>query len=168
MPMHTRVARFLPLAFLLPLACAPAEYTPGLHTMMVDLQFRHANVWFAGVAGNWPLAHYHMHEIEELTDDIIDGHSTYDDVPVAELMRSLLVPSVVQLAAAIDAGDHAAFETAYDALTAQCNACHLASAREMIVIQRPTSPPFDNVRFAPPTDRQPTSGDVQTDAGSMQ
>jgi cytochrome c553 len=152
------------LALLLPLACSPggdgsvlsrrmdaieAGALPGLHTMMVSLQYRHATVWFAGEAGNWPLADYHMHEIEELTAEITEAHPSYDDVPVADLMRSLLTPAVEQLAAAVDAQDGAAFEAAHDRLTAQCNACHEASGRDMIVIQRPRTPPLDNVRFAP-------------------
>jgi cytochrome c553 len=170
LPVSTRTcifpapSRAILLALLLPLACSPdgdgsvlsrrvdaleAGSSPGLHTMMVGLQYRHATVWFAGEAGNWPLADYHMHEIEELTAEITEAHPSYDDVPVADLMRSLLAPAVEQLAAAVDAQDGAAFEAAYDRLTAQCNACHEASGRAMIVIQRPRTPPLDNVRFSP-------------------
>jgi hypothetical protein len=135
-------------------ACAPAAVDghddgPGLHTMMVDLQYRHATVWFAGAAGNWPLADYHVHEIEELTAEIAEQHPTYDDMPIADLMSALLMPAVEALAAAVDTGEAAAFEAAYDRLTAQCNACHESTNRGVIVIQRPRTPPMDNVRFEP-------------------
>jgi hypothetical protein len=129
-----------------------ARFRPGLHTLMKDLQFRHANVWFAGEAENWALADYHMHELEELTEDVTALHPTYDDIPVGQLMTSLLEPAVEELAAAIDDGDVAAFEMAFDRMTAQCNACHQQAGREMIVVQRPRTPPFDNVRYAPGPD----------------
>jgi mono/diheme cytochrome c family protein len=126
-----------------------ARFRPGLHALMVDLQYRHANLWFAGEAGNWPLADYHMHEIEELVGDIRELHPEYDGIPVGELMNALLAPSVDALVAAVDAADAGAFEAAFDRFTTQCNACHQASERAMIVVQRPGTPPFDNVRYAP-------------------
>lgn len=131
------------------LAALEERFRPGLHALMVDLQFRHANLWFAGEAENWRLADYHMHEIEELTGDILELHPTYDGIPVADLLNALLMPTVEQLAAVVDDGDGPAFEMAFDRFTAQCNACHQASDRAMIVVQRPRTPPFDNVRYAP-------------------
>jgi hypothetical protein len=148
--LSTSVVRSLcVLAALLPISCTEAPSPRGLHAQMVDLQFRHANVWFAGEAGNWPLAEYHMHELEELTGDIAELHPEYDGIPIAELMRAMLAPAVEQLVAAVDAGDTGSFGAAFDRVTEQCNACHQESRRGMIVVQRPRVPPFDNIRFAP-------------------
>jgi hypothetical protein len=49
----------------------------------------------------------------------------------------------------VDAADRSGFRVAYDELTTACNACHIASDRAAIVMQRPTSPPLTNLRYIP-------------------
>jgi hypothetical protein len=127
-----------------------ARFTPGLHSMMVELATRHASVWFAGDAQNWELADYMAHELAEVAEHIGEAHPEYDDIPVATLMAQMTLPAVEELEAAVDARDHGAFVAAYDRLTTSCNACHEASDRAAIVVQRPTAPPLTNVRYAPP------------------
>jgi hypothetical protein len=126
-----------------------ARFTPGLHALMVELGMRHASLWFAGDAGNWPLADYMLHELEELVEHIEELHPVYRDVRVAELLRQMTVPAVESLEGAVEAGDRARFAQAYDQLTTACNACHAASDRAAIVIQRPTAPPLTNLRYTP-------------------
>jgi hypothetical protein len=125
------------------------RFTPGLHSLMMEVEHRHAALWFAGDAGNWPLSDYVLHEFEELVGDIETLHPTYDDIPVAEMLAEMTTPAVENLEAAVDAGDRDAFAAAYDQLTMACNACHVASDRAAIVIQRPTSPPLTNLRYLP-------------------
>ena len=163
------VLRTLPLAGLLGLvlvltACEPGvdeadlqalqaeledRFTPGLHTLMVDMGMRHASLWFAGDAGNWPLADYMIHELEELVEEIEELHPMYREVPVAELLSEMTTPAIERLEAAVDAGDGPAFREAYDQLTNACNACHIAADRDAIVMQRPTHPTFTNLRYRP-------------------
>ena len=50
----------------------------------------------------------------------------------------------------IEAKDKKKFAGAFDRLTASCNACHQASKKEFIRIQRPTGNPYTNQAFAPP------------------
>lgn len=125
------------------------RFTPGLHTMMVDLGIRHASLWFAGDAENWALVDYIVHEMEELVEDMEELHPIYREVPVAELLGEMTHPAIEDLEDAAEAGDREAFIEAYDRLTAACNACHTASDREALVIQRPTAPPLTNLRFRP-------------------
>lgn len=125
------------------------RYTPGLHSLMVDLGLRHASLWFAGAERNWALADYMVHELEELIEDIGELHPVYRDVRVAELIVEMTSPTVQSLDDAIEAGDREAFARAYDDLTTACNGCHIASDRAWIVIQRPESPPLTNLRFRP-------------------
>ena len=54
-----------------------------------------------------------------------------------------------EIEAAIKARDGKAFTTAFDKLTAACNACHEAANRGFIVIQRPAASAFPNQSFAP-------------------
>lgn len=123
--------------------------TPGLHSLMTQVQHRHANLWFAGEAGNWPLADYMLHELEELLAEIEELHPEYLGFPVAALLREMTLPAMEALEETVANGDREAFALAYDNLTSACNHCHVAAERAAIVIQRPTHPPLTNLRFAP-------------------
>jgi hypothetical protein len=125
------------------------RFTPGLHSLMVELGMRHALTWFAGDAGNWPLADHMVHELEELIEDIEEMHPVYRDVQVAAMLRDMTSPAVEALEDAVEARDRAAFAAAFDELTTACNHCHVASGKSAIVIQRPTAPPLTNLRFDP-------------------
>jgi hypothetical protein len=125
------------------------RFTPGLHALMVDLGMRHASLWFAGNAENWPLTDYMLHEIEELLGDIEEMHPVYRDVQVAALLGEMTQPAMDELEQSVEQRDPGAFGVAYDRLTTACNHCHTASDRAAIVIQRPTAPPLSNIRFEP-------------------
>jgi hypothetical protein len=124
-------------------------YRPGLHAMMLELQLRHANLWFAGAAGNWALADFQINELEGLLEEIAELHPTYHEHRVRDLLEAMLGPAVDEVEAAVSAEDPTAFAASFDRLTASCNACHAATDRGMIVIQRPQTPPRDNLRFEP-------------------
>lgn len=125
------------------------RFTPGLHTLMVDLAMRHGSLWFAGEAENWALADYMIHELEELVEEIEELHPVYREVQVAQLLREMTHPAVEALEDAVEGEDPGAFVRAYDELTRACNACHVASDRGAIVMERPTAPPLSNLRFRP-------------------
>jgi hypothetical protein len=118
-------------------------YEPGLGELMALQQMRHIKLWFAGRAGNWPLADYQIGELNEGFDDVnklLGGDTVANAVgaPIGALQK------------AIDGKDRAAFMVAFDKLTAGCNGCHHALDRGFIVIQRPTTLPYSNQSFAPP------------------
>jgi hypothetical protein len=123
------------------------RFRPGLHSLMQQVQVRHAQLWFAGEAGNTELAEYQVHELEELIEDIAELHPEYDDRPVAELLEQLLTPALEDVERAIRGEQE--FAAAFDRLTRQCNDCHAATDRRAIVIQRPRTPPLDNLRYTP-------------------
>ncbi len=70
-------------------------------------------------------------------------------LPVAELLSEMTSPALERLEDAVEGGNEAAFREAYDELTNACNACHIAADRAAIVMQRPTQPPFTNLRYRP-------------------
>ena len=123
-------------------AAAPEPYQPGLGEIMALQQMRHIKLWFAGQAGNWPLADYEIGELNEgfenvhklLGGDIVEQHV---GAPIATLQK------------AIDAKDRSAFIAAFDKLSAGCNACHQALDHGFIAIQRPAALPYSNQVFAP-------------------
>ena len=119
-----------------------APMVPGLGEIMTLQQLRHIKLWFAGRAGNWPLADYEMGELNEGFEDVnkLLGGDTVDKA-VGTPMQALQK--------IIDNKDRAAFTAAFDQLTAGCNSCHHTLDHGFIAIQRPTSLPYSNQNFAP-------------------
>lgn len=128
-----------------PVASAPAADEPehaGLGEIMALQQMRHIKLWFAGHAGNWPLADYEIGELNEGFDDVnkLLGGDTVEKAVGAQLAA---------LQKIVDAKDGSGFATAFDKLTAGCNSCHHTLDHPFIVIQRPTTLPYSNQSFAP-------------------
>ena len=48
----------------------PEPYQPGLGEIMALQQMRHIKLWYAGRAGNWPLADYEIGELNEGFEDV--------------------------------------------------------------------------------------------------
>ena len=96
-------------------------------------QERHIKLWFAGQAGNWPLADY---EIGELND----GFEMSASSSAAILVKQHVGGPLAALQKAVD-GKNAPLPAAFDKLSAGCNACHHTLDHGFIVIQRPTCCP---------------------------
>jgi hypothetical protein len=128
-------------------------YAPGLGEIMTLTQMRHAKLWLAGAAGNWELASYETDELEEGFHDAVAFHPVHKDspVPLAQVLPALVDAPIAALRASIGQHDKAAFETAFDALTAACNDCHQTMKFGFNVVQRPAASPFPNQDFAPPS-----------------
>lgn len=117
--------------------------------LMASTQMRHAKLFFAGQAQNWPLADYEMDELQEGFDDAVRLHPSHKGANVAELLPSLTAPAMASLHGALEARDPAAFAQAFDALTTACNDCHQASNFGFNVVQRPETNPYTNQQFTP-------------------
>ena len=126
----------------MPMQETNAPMVPGLGEIMTLQQLRHIKLWFAGRAGDWPLADYEMGELNEGFEDVnklLGGHTV--DKAVGAPMQALQK--------IIENKDRAAFTVAFDQLTVGCNSCHRTLERGFIAIQRPTSLPYSNQNFAP-------------------
>jgi hypothetical protein len=128
---------------------AKEAYNPGLGEFMTATQLRHAKLWFAGKEGNWDLAAYETDEIKEGLEDAARLHPTFDGVPVADMIKSIINPRIEDLERATIAKSPAKFVVAFDELTNGCNSCHAGANKPFIHIQRPTEPPLTNQNFAP-------------------
>ena len=119
-----------------------ASMVPGLGEIMTLQQLRHIKLWFAGHAGNWPLADYEMGELNEGFEGVnkLLGGDTVDKAVGAPMQA---------LQKIIDDKNRTAFTAAFDQLTAGCNSCHRKLDHGFIAIQRPTSLPYSNQNFAP-------------------
>src|SRR5262245_9907876 len=136
----------LPLAMLAALslflgACGEheEEAVPRLGDIMLANQARHAKLWFAGQAENWPLASYELDEIEEGFEEVVEYHPTHEESPVslAETLPPLMKQPLADLRSAIGAQSPSKFAPAFDSLTRACNACHQATNYSFNVITRP-------------------------------
>jgi hypothetical protein len=119
-----------------------AAALPRLSEIMVQQQMRHIKLWFAGDAGNWPLADY---EIDQLKDG-------FDDVAKllgGDIAQQHVGGAVSRLEKAIEAKDHGAFASAFDRLSAGCNECHRTLDHAFVVIQRPVLLPYSDQNFSP-------------------
>jgi hypothetical protein len=132
-------------------AAQPAResYEPGLGAFMTATQLRHAKLWFAGKQNNWDLAAYEIDEIKEGLEDAARLHPSFDGVPVAEMIKTIIDPRIAGLEKAVRAKSSAKFIVAFDELTSGCNRCHAGANKPFIRIQRPTESPLTNQNFAP-------------------
>lgn len=135
---HDAALREMPRAF----------YVPGLGDQMHALQLRHSKLWFAGTARNWPLAAFELEEIGETLDRVGRWHADSEDLPVAASIKAHMQRGRYAVDQSIRRGDGPGFERAYDQLTEGCNGCHRAAKHGFIVIQRPSSEPVGNQRWA--------------------
>jgi hypothetical protein len=114
-------------------------------------QMRHAKLWFAGEAGNWPLASYELKELREGFGDVVRYHPTQEGapLPISELVPKMINEPLDEVGKAVRNRDSAAFARSFDALTDACNRCHQAANFGFNVVKRPTDNPFSNQSFAP-------------------
>ena len=129
----------------------PAPYVPGLGEIMSAQQMRHLKLWYAGQAGNWPLAAYELDELQEGFEDVVRFHPRHGDAPrpLTELVPEMTSGPIAALREAIEKPSAPDFAAAYDALTQGCNACHVAAQFPFNVVTRPATNPYSNQRFEP-------------------
>lgn len=131
------------------------RYKPTLGEFMSSVQARHAKLWFALAAENWPLAAFELHELDETLEDVTKWYPTHRDAPqpLKEMLEGGLDPALKQLEAVVKSADKTQYPAAFDELTRACNACHQATAHGYNVVKRPIAPPLSNQEFAPQPER---------------
>ena len=119
---------------------------------MTLTQMRHAKLWFAGQAANWPLAAYELDELHEGLADAATFHPTHKDaeLPIPELIDKIMTDPLGQLEKAVMARDGSGFTQAFDAVTEACNSCHRATKFGFNVVTRPIANAYSNQSFQPP------------------
>jgi hypothetical protein len=118
------------------------EVLPRLSDIMVQQQMRHIKLWFAGNAGDWPLADYELDQLKDGFDDVAK-------LLGGDLAQQHVGDPLSQLEKSVDTKDHEAFVSAFDELSAGCNACHHTLDHAFIVIQRPALLPYSDQIFTP-------------------
>jgi len=131
-------------------------YAPGLGEIMAQTAARHAKLWFAGQAGNWPLAEYELDELREGFEDAGKFHPTHKHIatPLPKLVAGNMDAPLDALEKSVKGQDKTAFIQAYDSLTHACNACHQMTEFGFNRVIRPTLNPFANQEFFPANGRK--------------
>ncbi len=122
---------------------------PGLYETMTQMQQITHKLSYAIEFENEALVDFYIHELEELTEDLIESGLVYHDHPVAELTQSMLEPAIERLEDAAETSDWITTRNQFSRLINSCNSCHAATGYPDIVItERSESNPF-NQRFEP-------------------
>jgi hypothetical protein len=118
-------------------------YTPKIDDIMAAQQMRHIKLWFAGRAGDWPLADYEIDKLKDAFDEVNKQLG-------GDTVEKAIGPGISALEKAVEAKDRGAFTNAFDQLTAGCNNCHQTLDHAYIAIQRPVLLPYSDQSFATP------------------
>lgn len=108
-----------------------------LHMVLYQRYAEKADV--AARAGNWPLAAFYAHEIEENTERLIDNAIVDDGTDISAIASEVMLPRAERLLAAARTGDQARFDSTYAVVIDGCNACHKRSDHRFVQIQTPTA-----------------------------
>jgi hypothetical protein len=128
----------------------PAPFNPQMSALMSMLvQPRHAKLWLAGKAENWPLASYVLKELRQGLLVVSHAVPRWKGLPVPDLVDAAMSRPITLLDVAIKLRIPKQFDEAYDQLTAGCNACHATTDNSFIVIKTPDASPFPNQEFQP-------------------
>jgi hypothetical protein len=127
---------------------------PSASVAMADVGFHWSNLWFAGKAGNWPLANYYYSEARNHirwlirinpmpkgpTGDLVDLQGIFDGLDTTVLKD---VKDV------IDKKDGARFEAVYRQSLEGCYSCHKSVGRPYLRPQIPANAPQPIVNLDP-------------------
>ena len=124
--------------------------TQTLLVHMVLFQRYAEKVDLARQAGNWPLATFYAHEINENAERLVEGSIVDEGTDVSAIAAEVMLPRAARLEAAARNADAAGFDSTYAAVLDGCNACHKRSGHRYVQIQRPaTAGSYPSQSFAP-------------------
>jgi len=126
---------------------AARDLAPGLGEYMTTIQLHAGKLWFAAKAGNWELAAYEIHELEETMETVKKLNVEKNGVKISGVMDGVLKAQIAQLEESIKRKSQAEFQKSYDETLSACNGCHTESGHRYIKIIRPTAPPVTNQKW---------------------
>ncbi len=97
----------------------------------------------AGEQQNWELADFYLHELHEISEELIEEQVKYEEYEIGNLVKKMLEPAIEGAEKAIENKDSVLFKTNYKMLINNCNACHTATKHEFIKVTIPKSNPYN-------------------------
>lgn len=143
-------------------ACQP-EHRPGEHMdndehyvdtipliyHMSFIQRYSEKLYLAGMEENWGLADIYAHELEEISETIIDGKHMDDGIDVSGLLETMLMPQIKLVEEAIDSKNRDQFERSFQTMIQTCNQCHQASDYGLVKVTVPENNHYNQDFSAP-------------------
>jgi hypothetical protein len=136
------------------------DLIPSQSHMMADVGDHFTNLWFAGKAGNWPLADFYLAETKShlgwaVRRIPIRKDNRGQDVNLGKILEAFENSQLTQLKQAIDRKDRSGFETIYKESLTVCYSCHKATDKPYLRPQIPTLPASRIMNFDPGADWPP-------------
>ncbi len=124
------------------------QLQPDITEAMLGLQIRHARLWFAGESGDWTLAAFQVHGLQDGLEGIVDTypeHAALQPERLGDILPAMMGAPMKTLRAAVDNKNKAEFERAFDGVSAACTGCHAVAGFTFLQIHRPKTPLLDNL-----------------------
>ena len=130
---------------------------PSASVAMADVGFHWSNLWFAGQAGNWPLANYYFSEARNhirwlIRINPMPKGPTGDLVDLQGIFDGLDTTTFKEVKDVIDKKDGARFEAVYRQSLEGCYSCHKSVGRAYLRPQIPAIVPQPIVNLNPAAD----------------
>ena len=127
---------------------------PSASVAMADVGFHFTNLWFAGQAGNWPLANYYYSEARNHIRwliRIVPNPKGPDGMPVdvKGIFDGLDTSTFADLKKVIDQKDAGKFPAAYRTTLESCYQCHKAVGRPYLRLMVPKTAPQPIINLDP-------------------
>jgi cytochrome c553 len=127
---------------------------PSQSHTMIDVEYHFANLWFAGMERNWPLAGFYLNERRSHLNWAVRVRPVRPlagggEVDLRPILQGIEAAALTDLRAAIDKQDAAAFESSYRAMLQECSACHEAAEKPFLRPRIPTRPASVLIDMAP-------------------
>jgi hypothetical protein len=116
---------------------------------MAALQRYVEKLYLAGSSEHWELAHFYEHELAEVALEITGGGFEEDGHDVSALTRTMLLPALADVEAALETQSADGFDLSYRALLESCNTCHDATDHGFIRLQVPDANAYPSQDFTP-------------------
>jgi hypothetical protein len=125
--------------------------------VMVSVAYHFNNLWFAGKAGNWPLAEFYWGETRShlrwaVRVIPVRKDNAKRDINLKDILQAVENSPLKQLQEAIQAKDADKFAAAYKFTLEGCYSCHKASDKPYLRPQIPERPAEPTINFDPKAD----------------
>lgn len=130
---------------------------PDQAHIMADVGEHFTNLWFAGMAENWPLADFYLGETKShlrwaVRRIPVRKDSRGQDVNLVNILEAFENSQLNELKQVIDRKDKAGFERAYKVSLTVCYSCHKASDKPYLRPRVPDEPATRVMNFDPKAD----------------
>jgi hypothetical protein len=133
------------------------DLLPSQSHMMADVGDHFTNLWFAGRAGNWPLADFYLGETKShlrwaVRRIPVRKDNRGQDVNLVNILEAFENSQLTRLKQAIDRKERSGFESVYKESLTACYSCHKAADKPYLRPQIPEHPASRIMNFDPRAD----------------